>query len=144
MPGYAIPIAKSQGMSIGANKPATHARVKLQDNKVMETLNLGLTYTALSRCERESNWCLVEKISEDRLMYINSHPHMKARKDEEERLKTLSFNTISKYSEFYSEDVRSYIELLQQLDDFCNDGKHDSICTVGADCHCILCSIRGK
>ena len=68
MPGYAIPIAKSQGMSIGANKPATHARVKLQGKNTMEKLNLGLTYTALSRCERENNWCLVEKIPEDRLL----------------------------------------------------------------------------
>ena len=95
MPGYAIPIAKSQRMCIGANKPATHARVKLQEKNTVEKLNLGLTYTALSRCERENNWCLVEKIPEDRLLYINSHPHMmKASKEEETRLQALSLDTI--------------------------------------------------
>ena len=46
MPGYAITIAKSQGMSIGANKPATHMRVKLQESIDMEKCNLGTTYTA--------------------------------------------------------------------------------------------------
>ena len=40
MPGYAIPIAKSQGMSIGADKPTTHARVKLQEKTPRRNLIL--------------------------------------------------------------------------------------------------------
>ena len=95
MPGYAITIAKSQGMSIGANKPATHARVKLQRKTDMERNCLGTAaYTAFSRCEKESNWCLVESIPQQRLFYINEHPRMKPRRDEEQRLQNLSRNTI--------------------------------------------------
>ena len=48
IPGYAIPIAKSQGMTVGANHPATELRVKLRAKTKMEELNLGTTYTALS------------------------------------------------------------------------------------------------
>ena len=95
MPVYAITIAKSQGMSIGANKPATHARVKLQPKIDMERNCLGTAYTAFSRCEEESNWCLVEPIPQQRLFYINEHPRMKPRRDEEQRLKNLSRNTLT-------------------------------------------------
>ena len=61
MPAYAITIAKSQGMSIGANKPATHARVKLQPKTDLERNCLG----AFSRCEEEFNWRLVEPIPQN-------------------------------------------------------------------------------
>ncbi|XP_066920537.1 uncharacterized protein [Clytia hemisphaerica] len=50
---YSIPIAKSQGMTIGEGKPATHMRVKLQQKTFMESLSLGTTYTALSRVESD-------------------------------------------------------------------------------------------
>ena len=89
MPGYSVPIAKSQGMNVGANKPATHMRIKLQSKKIMETLSLGTAYTAFSRVESESRWCLLEKIPQDRLMCINSHPHMNDRRREENRLVNL-------------------------------------------------------
>ncbi|XP_057290792.1 uncharacterized protein LOC130613469 [Hydractinia symbiolongicarpus] len=40
MPGYAITIAKSQGMSIGDGKTATHMRIKLQQSIQMEKITL--------------------------------------------------------------------------------------------------------
>ena len=107
MPGYSIPIAKSQGMTVGENKPATHLRIKLQAEKFMEALSLGTSYTAFSRVEKESRWCLVEKIPQDRITYINNHPHMSGRKEEEQRLQTISEQTIKKYSHHI--DVENYI-----------------------------------
>ena len=71
MPGFSIPVAKSQGMTVGKNKPATHMRICLQAEKYMEVLSLGISYTAFSRCEKEENWCLVEKLPQDRLIYIH-------------------------------------------------------------------------
>ena len=47
-------------------------RVKLQQSIDMEKCKLGTTYTAFSRCEKEENWCLVEPVTQDRLMYIMS------------------------------------------------------------------------
>ena len=108
-------------MSIGEGKAVTHVRVKLLKENFMEALNLGLTYTALSRCEKEENWCLVDKIPFDRLSYINNHPHMKERREEEKRLQELSEETISKYIH-YLNDTEHYKELLHQLDAYCNDG----------------------
>jgi hypothetical protein len=139
MPGYAITIAKSQGMTIGDGKPATHARIKLQQSKIMEQLSLGTTYTALSRVAKESNWLLIEKIPYDRLEYINDHPHMIARRIEESRLKKMSAKTVNDYKQYAH--VEAYINLLQELDAACNDSKFDSICPfVGiGTCRCIIC-----
>jgi len=121
MPGYAITIAKSQGMSIGETKNASHVRIKLQQKKIMEQLNLGTTYTALSRCEKESDWCLVENIPQERLLYINDHPQMKGRQIEENRLKGLSKQTVLAYNK-YATDNQAYIDLLKEMDLFCDDG----------------------
>ena len=35
----------------------------------MEKCNLGTTYKAFSRCEKEVNLCLMEPVTQDRLMY---------------------------------------------------------------------------
>ena len=67
IPGYAIPIAKSQGMTVGANHPATELRVKLRETTKMEELNLGTTYTALSRVDKDKNWVMVDKVPQDRI-----------------------------------------------------------------------------
>ena len=139
IPGYAITIAKSQGMSIGDHKTATHMRIKLQQSIDMEKNNLGTAYTAFSRCERERNWCLVEPIAQDRLMYINTHPRMKARQDEEQRLINQSRKTIAKYNI----TTDTYMELLQKLDTFCNDGIEDAVCnTSTSNCTCIYCQLH--
>ena len=138
MPAYAIPIAKSQGMTIGRGKPATHCRVKLQISKVMEQLSLGTTYTAMSRVECESNWALVEKIPAERLLYINDHPHMEARSIEENRLQALSDQTVDKWKK-YADGVDSYVSLLQEMDAICNDSITAGQCHGPIDCKCILC-----
>ena len=140
MPGYAITIAKSQGMSIGANKPATHMRVKLQQSIDMEKCNLGTTYTAFSRCEKEENWCLVEPVTQDRLMYINEHPHMRARQEEEKRLIQLSQTTLEKYDI----SLHQYVSLLLEVDNFCNDQIHDGICNKlpSETCSCASCQLQ--
>ena len=140
MPAYAISIAKSQGMTIGRGKQATHYRIKLQQKKVMEQLSLGTTYTAMSRVERESNWALVEKVPEERILYINDHPHMKARMQEEKRLQSLSDQTVGKWRT-YADGYESYVSLLQELDEICNDSVTDSQCPGAIGCLCILCKM---
>ena len=97
MPGYYIPISKSQGMTIGPNEPCTHIRIKLNKEIFMEKLNLGITYTALSRASKLENVALIEKIPYDRLQYINVHPWMAKRRAEEERLKILSEETLKTF-----------------------------------------------
>ncbi|XP_057310732.1 uncharacterized protein LOC130648690 [Hydractinia symbiolongicarpus] len=137
MPGYAITIAKSQGMSIGDGKTATHMRIKLQQSIQMEKNNLGTAYTAFSRCEKERNWALVEPITQERLLYVNTHPRMKARQEEEQRLKALSNETIKKFDI----TIVKYINLLKDLDEFCDDDIEDAVCpSPSADCSCIICT----
>ena len=122
MPGFAITIA-------------THARVKLQPKTDMEHNCLG---TAFSRCEKESNWCLVEPIPQQRLFYINEHPRMKPRRDEEQQFQNLSRNTIAKYADY--SDIYTYVNPLRELDLFCANGVHDSIFSSNENnCCCVLC-----
>ena len=138
MPGYAIPIAKSQGMNVGNDKPATHMRLKLLSETFMERMSIGMTYTSFSRVENENRWCLVEKIPQDRLMYINNHPQMKFRMEEEQRLKKLSQETIKKYSDLMED--QNYIRILQEFDAVCNDGIYTHQCGNSNDgCNCIAC-----
>ncbi|XP_066927171.1 uncharacterized protein [Clytia hemisphaerica] len=120
MPGYCIPISKSQGMTIGPNEPCTHIRIKLNKEIFMEKLNLGITYTALSRASKLENVALVEKVPFDRLNYINNHPWMPQRREEEKRLKILSEETLKTYGHY--SDIINYRELLHQFDCFVNDG----------------------
>ena len=63
----------------------------------MEKLNLGITYTALSRASKLENVALVEKVPFDRLNYINNHPWMTQRREEEKRLNILSEETLKTY-----------------------------------------------
>ena len=63
----------------------------------MEKCKLVTTYSTFPRCEKEENWCLVEPVIQDRLMYINEHPRMRARQEEEKRLIQLSQTTLEKY-----------------------------------------------
>ena len=121
MPGYCIPISKSQGMTIGPNEPCTHIRIKLNKEIFMEKLNLGITYTALSRASKLENVALIEKIPYDRLQYINAHPWMPKRRAEEERLKLLSGETLKTYGHYSNQE--DFRELLCQFDNFVNDGQ---------------------
>ena len=105
----------------------------------MEKLSLGTTYTAMSRVERESNWALVEKVPEERIMYINEQPQMKPRIDEEKRLQELSDKTVKEW-ERYADGVEAYVTLLQELDAICNDTVTDSQCNEPEGCKCILCN----
>ena len=100
-------------------------QIKLQQSIDMEKNNLGIAYTAFSRCESERNWCLVEPLTQDRLMYINRHPRMKARQDEENKFKTLSQKTVAKYDI----TIAKYLNLLQEFHSFCDDGIEDAVCT---------------
>ena len=49
---------------------------------------------------------------------------MQSRKQEENRLKILS--NVSQYS-IYADNIDSYISLLRELDEICNDGTQDSV-----------------
>ena len=135
MPSYALPIAKVQGRTIGKGKAATHLRVKLQSKITMEQLCLGLSYTAFSRCQEEQDWCLVDAIPWERLSYINQHPQQQKRKRELERIESLSENTMKRYNI----TPRKFLDLLQELDEFVNDGINDAICSEPKPCKCIAC-----
>ena len=64
---------------------------------------------------------------------------MKARRDEEIRLKKMSDETVKNY-EMYT-DVENYVALLSELDAFCNDSITDSVCANNnTNCTCILCT----
>ena len=81
MPGYCIPISKSQGMTVGPNEQCTHIRIKINKENFMEKLNLGITYTALSSVSKLENVALIEKMPFDRLQYINNHSSMLKRRE---------------------------------------------------------------
>lgn len=111
IPGYAITIAKSQGMTIGKGQTCTKAVIKLSDDVKMEALNLGMTYTAFSRCSEDVDWCLASPIPFSRLEYINKHPQIKARLEEEKRLIGLSNQTCNN-----SCSQIEYLTLLEELE----------------------------
>lgn len=136
MPGYAIPVFESQGMTIGANQPATHCRIKLSSNKIEK---LGATYTALSRVDCYDKWMLVEKIPRERIDYINNNPIMDARKREEMRLDDLAHETMETFRKYAK--TEDFVGLLRELDELCNDGWKDGECKVNSSvCKCMLCA----
>ena len=104
----------------------------------MEKLSLSTTYTALSRVESNQTWTLVGKIPQERLFYINDHPRMKSRKQEENRLKELSEKTLAIYGKYKNTD--NFIELLREFDDCCHDNVQDATCNSNdPDCPCMFC-----
>ena len=131
---YALPIAKVQGRTIGDGQSATHLRVKLQSDTKMEQLSLGLAYTAFSRCQRDTDWCLVDLLPRDRLTYINKHPLMKTRQGELARLQALSTKTVAKFDMTESK----FMYLLRQIDTYANNGINDAICLKQKPCNCCL------
>ena len=64
---------------------------------------------------------------------------MKGRLDEEMRLQDMSDKTVEQYASF-ADDPASYVRLLQEMDDCCDDDIIDSACsdTTGR-CKCFLC-----
>ena len=92
----------------------------------MEKLNLGTIYTALSRVDKKSNWVLVGKVPEERKMYINTHPHMKARREEEMRINALSGDTLKKYGDV-PKCTKIYC-IIARLGAYCQDNIQDSQC----------------
>ena len=123
-------------MSIGDNHIFKRARIKLQQTSLMENGSLGTTYTALSRVDKDKNWCLVDQINFSRLECINNNKGMEKRNKEEERLRTLSKKTIAEND--VSEE--EYLQLLQEVDTFCNDSIFDSQCPNPSQvCICLQC-----
>lgn len=139
IPAYAIPIAKSQGMTIGPGQPITHARVKIQQTSQFENLCPALTYTALSRVSKEENWCLVEKVPADRLLAINRNSAFKHRLPEEQRIHALSELTMQTYGHF--QHPNHYLDILRELDEYCNDGISCSTCENVSRCSCVCCQL---
>ena len=131
--GYAITIAKSQGLTIGKDELVTCAIIKLSPKIDMEKLCYGLAYTALSRVSEDEDWCLAEAIPFERLQYLNRHPKKKVREHEENRLKAMSEIFVSKNKC----SVSDYLNLLKQIDIFCNDGISDAVCQDGNQCSCV-------
>jgi len=125
--GYATVIHKSQGMSIGDGKPIERMRLCLSSAITMEASNLGLLYVALSRVEEDSFMVLVEPIDQRRVLYVNSHPGMPARRAEEERLRTLSAETEARAAAAGLD----YAALLRELDATCADGVTDAPAPAG-------------
>ena len=133
IPSYALTIPKCQGMTVGINELCTHIVIKLTEETNMEKQNLGQAYTAFSRCSEDTEWAIDEPITWSRLECINEHKNMKARLYEEQRLKNLSKKTIEKNP--CSRD--DYLNLVSEIDEFCQDGIQDSICNnVTGTCRC--------
>lgn len=139
IPGYAIPIAKSQGMTIKAGSDIEYSRVKFQSHIRMEAKNLGTTYVALSRVDREARWALVAPVPHERIAYINSHKKMEGRRVEERRLQVMSDRTVSEYISF-ADDTDAYLQLLREFDDCCDDNIVASHCVEDDGCNCIICN----
>ena len=137
MPGYSMPIAKSQGSTIGAEHLVTHMRLKLQKQSNFENLCPGTTYTGLSRVDKNSSWALVDKIDWSRLSIINNHATIKRRRDEDDRLKKLHDVTCNRFAITKTQ----YLDLIKEVDSFCNDGYHDAVCnSKSSNCNCIACN----
>ena len=132
--GYAITIAKSQGMTIGPNQQVTNVIIKLSPETRMEQLNCGTSYTAFSRVTQDEDWCLAEPIPFERLEYLNRNPQLKLRKEEEKRLQNLSAKTMSENMC----SIEQYLQLLQEIDLFCDDGISDSDCTDPGCSRCLI------
>ena len=128
----AIPIEKSEDVTIGANQPATHCRMKQQSSNMMEKMSLGTTYTALSRVESYQRWTLVEKSP-------TRNPRMESRKQEEKKLEELSEKTLVTYGRDKNTD--KFIELLREFDEFCHDNVQDATCNSNdPDCPFMFCN----
>ena len=112
----------------------TNVIIKLSSENKMEQLNCGTSYTAFSRVTQDEDWCLAEAIPFERLEYINRNPQLKLRKEEEKRLHELSQKTISDNTC----SIEQYLELMQQVDSFCDDGIFDAICTKSDCSKCLI------
>ena len=134
IPGYAITIAKSQGMTIGKNQQITKAIIKLSEDINMEKLCYGTAYTAFSRVTEDSDWCLADPIPFERLEYLNRHPKKRVRETEEKRLMNLSQHTVQENQC----TIKEYLNLLAAIDEFCDDGIVDALCENTSNCHCVF------
>ena len=140
-PAYALTICKAQGMTIGSGKMVTHMRLKLQKHSKFENLCPGTTYVGMSRVDKNSAWALVDTIDWTRLSSINSHDTIMKWRIKDARLKQLHGETVAKHRVTKEE----YIELLREIDNFCNREKneplYDSICTSNdPKCSCVSCT----
>ena len=124
IPAYAISICKSQGMNIGEGRTIEKCKIHLSDDIRMETLNLGLTYTALSRVSEFTDIALANAIPFSRLECINVNKGMAGRKKEMERLEKLQVATLRNITC----TVSDYIDLLRKIDEVCDDNIRDGIC----------------
>ena len=100
----------------------------------MESLNLGLAYTAFSRVCEFSDLALANKIPWQRLECINRHKRMIARNNELHRLQQLEKQTLP----LASCSIQQYIEMITVIDTLCDDGITDSRCSLSSDeCVCV-------
>ena len=101
----------------------------------MEAKNYGTAYTAFSRVTEDADWCIAEPVPFERLEYLNRHPKKKVRQAEEKQLKLLSEKTIQENPC----SIDQYLDLIREIDVYCNDGIQDSFCHNQSDkCRCIL------
>jgi len=56
--------------------------------------------------------------------YVNSHPQMPGRREEDARLATLSAGTCARYARLDSEEA--YVALLRRVDELAADGVRDA------------------
>ena len=132
IPGYAITIHKSQGMSIGSKHMVQKAILHLRDEPKAEQTSLGLTYTAFSKCTELGDWCIKEPFPFDRLSKsVNQNKAMPGRITESNRLEKMSLLT----EQNHSITVAQYVDLIRKIDIECNDNIHDHICLKTA-CTC--------
>ena len=133
--GYALTIAKSQGMTIGPSSDIQRVIIKMSESPAMENRNLGQAYTAFSRASNDMAWCIQDTFPFSRLQAINKHKGMKQRIEEEDRLRELEKET----KRNYTISTKEYINLILEIDSYCNDGIHDAVCLNNTgQCTCCL------
>ena len=111
-------------MSIDDGKPVERMRMAIDPSTDMESKHLGLLYVAMSRVAKDTFWVLeTQGIDCSRVSYVNKHPHMAGRREEDARLEARSAETVRRYAHLDSET--EYVRLLRRVDELAADGHRD-------------------
>ena len=78
----------------------------------------------MSRVAKDTFWVLeTQGIDCSRVSYVNKHPHMAGRREEDARLEARSAETVRRYAHLDSET--EYVRLLRRVDELAADGHRD-------------------
>ena len=111
-------------MSFDDGKPVERMRMAIDPSIDMEKLHLGLLYVAMSRVAKDTFWVLeTQGVDCSRITYVNIHPQMAGRREEDARLEARSAETVRRYARLDNEAM--YVTLLRRVDELAADGHRD-------------------